>query len=288
MQISIKKKLKKIWGKKQKEVKLNNLAQMDGSGNNGDNPKEQDLPSLSNLNNTENLSKNIKILDKRLVTLWEPYSAVSEQYRKLRTHILDASRSDGKKVFLVSSAVRGEGKTLTAINLAISIASGLHETALLIDADLRSPSISQVLGFKKDTRGLAEYLTCGGNLADFITRTSIPKLSIITAGLPLENPFEMISSRYMFDLIKEVKYRYDNRYIIIDAPPLIPVTDPVSLSSLADGIIIVVRASTTQRETVSDAINKIENKEKILGIILNNCKSIMPKYTYYNNKAHQK
>jgi len=272
--------MKKIGGKKE-QVESNDLVQMEGSGKRDNIPKGPDLPFLSDPKNGENFNKH-------LASLWEPYSAASEQYRKLRTHLLDASKTDGKRVFLVSSAIRGEGKTLTAINLAISIASGLHETALLIDADLRSPNVSHTLGLKKDIKGLGEYLTCGGNLADFITRTAIPKLSIITAGLPIRNPFEMLSSKYMSDLIREVKYRYDNRYVIVDAPPLIPVTDPVALSSLVDGIIIVVRASATQREIVSDAINKIENKEKILGIVLNGCQSIMPKYSYYYSSDHHK
>lgn len=265
--------LKKVWSKKEKEGELPNVIQIEGLIKRGEALKKPGLTFLSDLKGGKNLSK-------QLVTLWEPYSLASEQYRKLRTHILDASRNNAQRVFLISSAICGEGKTLAAVNLAISLGSGLHETALLIDADLRNPNVSHMLGLKKDTRGLAEYLTYGGNLADCITRTSIPKLSVITSGLPPENPFELLNSKYMSDLIREVKQRYDNRYIIMDSPPLIPVTDSIALSSLVDGIIIVIKASSTQREIVSDAISKIENKEKILGLVLNGCKGFLPKYTY--------
>ncbi len=226
----------------------------------------------------------IKDFDNHLAPFWKPGSIPAEQYRILRTRILETARNKGSKVFLISSAVLGEGKTLTAINLAISIVQGTHETALLIDADLRKPNIADMLGFEKDQKGLAEYLTSGGDPADFITKTSIPGLSIITSGLPPENPSELLDSEYMSDLIQEVKYRYDNRYIIIDSPPLIPITDSTILSSLADGVIMVVRASTTQRKMVNEAIDKIENKEKILGLVLNAYnRSVAYKYTYTYN-----
>ena len=223
----------------------------------------------------------MKDFDTHLAPLWKPDSMPAEQYRILRTRILETARDKENKVFLISSAVLGEGKTLTAINLAISIVQGMHETALLIDADMRKPTMADMLGFEKDKKGLADYLTAGGDPADFITKTSIPGLSIITSGLPPENPSELINSHYMSDLIQEVKERYDNRYIIIDSPPLIPITDATILSSLADKIIIIVKASATQREIVNEALDKIKNKEKILGLVLNGYnRSAAYKYTY--------
>ena len=233
---------------------------------------------------------NIEDFDDHLVSLLQPDSIAAEQYRILRTHILESSKNSGGRVFLVSSAVHGEGKTITAINLALSIVKGLHETVLLIDGDLRKPAISQMLGLKKGMKGLAEYLTFGGDLADFLIKTPIPKLNVIASGLPPDNPSELIDSQYMADLVSEVKERYDNRYIIIDSPPLIPVTDSIILSSLADGIVIVVKASSTQREMVNDAIEKIENKEKVLGIVLNNCQGGIAnyKYNYYYKYSYSR
>ncbi|MEW6380110.1 MAG: polysaccharide biosynthesis tyrosine autokinase [bacterium] len=279
--------LEKVWQRKHNYLELSNIIHIEKLVNNIIQTEEltnkenllprQNLPSLDDQKNDQDLSDH-------LVALWEPSSMASEQYRELRTRILDASQKDGKRVFLISSAISGEGKTLVATNLAISLASGVHETALLIDADLRNPNVSCMLGLEKTTKGLAEYLTDGGNLSDFITRTSIHKLNVITSGSPPQNPSELISSEYMSNLVKEVKHRYNNRYIIIDAPPLVPVTDSVVLSSLVDGIIIVVKALSTQREIVDNALAKIEAKEKILGLVINYCKGNIPYpyYKYYN------
>jgi len=269
----------KVCNRKYNRVESNNIIQIEELAKNKVS-KKRSSPLQGDQKKDENLSNH-------LVTLWEPYSMTSEQYRELRTHILEASKKDGKRVFLISSAISGEGKTLVAINLAISLASGFHDTVLLIDADLRNPNVSRMLGLKKDTEGLAEYLAQGANLADFITKTSIFKLNVITSGMPPENPSELISSRYMSDLVKEVKNRYDNRFIIIDAPPLLPVSDAIVLSSLVDGVIIVVKALSTQREMVSNAIEKIEKKEKILGLVINCCKGTT-NYPYYGYEAgHQ-
>jgi protein-tyrosine kinase len=227
---------------------------------------------------------------KHLVSLWKPESIAAEQYRILRTNILEASKKNESRVFQVSSAIRGEGKSLTAVNLAVSIVKGVEETVLLIDADLRKPSISKLLGLKKDDRGLEKYLASGGDLADFIHKTSIPKLNVIAPCNPPENPSELLDSDRMFNLVQEVKNRYDNRYIIIDSPPLLPVTDSTILSSLVDHIILVVRASMTQKEAVYEAISKVKDKEKILGIVLNCCESNISNYLYYSyyNYANSK
>lgn len=225
--------------------------------------------------------QNIKNLDKCLIEVWKKDSIVAEQFRILRTYILKAVKNNMSKVFLVSSAVHGEGKTLTATNLAISIARGLDESVLLIDADLRKPNVSSMLGIEKGTKGLTEYLLDGGDYINYITKTSFPKLSLIPSGMPPHNPSELIHSKQMFNLIKQIKNQIDNQIIIIDAPPLIPVTDSIILSSLADAVIIVIKAFETQREIVNEAIDKIGNKGKILGLILNGCEFSKSRYYYY-------
>lgn len=275
--------LKKLFKRNHDMIAVNNTIQIDESAHKNKTADRLGLSFMNNVKDYENFSKH-------LVTFWEPHSMASEQFRELRTRILEASQKDGKKVFLISSAVCGEGKTHVATNLAISIASGLHETVLLIDADMRNPSLSRMFGLESNIKGLSEYLTYGADLGVFITKVAIPKVSIITAGQPPEKPSELIGSEYMADLIKEVKNRYDNRYIIIDSPPLIPVADSIVLSSMVDGIIIVVKGSSTQREIVNNAINKIEKKEKIIGLVLNCCKgSLLSQYSYpypypYSNK----
>ncbi|MEW6379525.1 MAG: polysaccharide biosynthesis tyrosine autokinase [bacterium] len=225
--------------------------------------------------------KDSATFDEHLVSIWKPDSVIAEQYRILRTYILEVSKKKESRVFQVSSAIRGEGKTLTSINLAVSIVKGMDETVLLIDADMRKPQVGKMLGLDKSCVGLAEYLTYGGDLAKYILKTLIPKLSVITAGIPPENPSELLDSDRMFNLIQEVKNRYDNRFIIIDSPPIIPVTDSTIISSLVDHVILVVRASMTQREAVYEAINKLEDKTKILGLVLNGCENSLSNYFYH-------
>jgi exopolysaccharide/PEP-CTERM locus tyrosine autokinase len=218
-----------------------------------------------------------------LVVLWEPESVAAEQYRMLRRHLVNRAKKNGSRVFLITSAVHGEGKTLTSINLALSIATGLNDTVLLIDADLRKPNISNLCGLEKDTIGLAEYLAQGNDLGDYIIKTQIPKFNIIPSGKPPDNPSELISSAKMANLIKEVKNRYNNRYIILDSPPLIPIVDSTVIASLVDSVIIVIRSSATPRRWVNECINKIEDKEKIQGIIMNECSYGVLRYcsSYY-------
>lgn len=232
--------------------------------------------------------ESMKNIDRRVVTLTESASLASEQYRILRTRILSAGST--KRVFLISSAVEGEGKTLTSANLAVSIARGLHENVLLIEADLRKPNLSHLLGISNKTPGLAEYLRNGGDLANYLTKTSIPKISIITSGHPPENPSELIGSKRMAELISEVKARYDDRYVIIDSPPLIPVTDATILAGQADGIILVVKTLGTPREMVDEAIAKIGDDDKIIGLVINGCPKVeygaRYKYKYIYGKPY--
>ncbi|MEW5803013.1 MAG: polysaccharide biosynthesis tyrosine autokinase [bacterium] len=226
--------------------------------------------------------RNLPAYDKSFVALTEPDSIAAEQYKVLRTRILRAGNT--KRVILVSSAAPREGKTVTAINLAISIAQGLHETTLLIDADLRNPTLSRLFGIEggEGRGGLSGYLTSGGDLAHFLVKTPVPKVSLLPAGPPSPNPSELLGSKRMSDLIQEVKSRYDNRYIIIDSPPLIPITDSVILSSLADAVILVAKASVTPRDIIDEAILRVEDNDKIMGLVLTNFKDLrLKRYQNY-------
>ena len=225
--------------------------------------------------------KYLNNIDKRLIEVWKNASLAAEQFRILRTYILKAVKKNECKIFLISSAVHNEGKSLIAANLSISVAKGLDESVLLIDADLRKPKVSSMLGIPKETKGLAQYLKGDGDYNNYATKTSIPKLNLIPPGPPPQNPSELINSNHMINLIKQLKNQSNNQIIIIDASPLIPVTDSIILSSLADAVIIVIKASETQKEIVNEAIDKIGNRKKILGLILNGCEFSKSRYHYY-------
>ena len=205
--------------------------------------------------------------DHPLVSLSEPGSLGAEQFRRLRTHVLKLNVSDPPKTIMVTSATEGEGKTFVAANLAAGIAHDLHFHALLVDCDLRSPALSHWFGVQNG-HGLSDYLVGKGQLSELILKTEMEKLSILTGGSVQAKPAELIGSRKMEALVNELKLRYNDRYIILDATPLLATTEPEVLARLVDGILIVVRAGVTPRETVKQAVASLDPK-KILGFVLN-------------------
>jgi len=202
-----------------------------------------------------------------LVSLFQPGSLGAEQFRRLRTHVLKLNILDPPKTIMVTSAIAGEGKTFVAANLAAGIAHDLHFHALLVDCDIRNPSLSQWFSIRNGN-GLSDYLVGRRQLPELLMKTEMEKLSILTGGSAQEKPAELIGSRKMEAMVYELKSRYNDRYIIFDATPLLVTTEPEVLARLVDGILIVVRANVTPRETVKQAIASLDPK-KILGFVLN-------------------
>jgi len=202
-----------------------------------------------------------------LISLYQPHSLVSEQFRKLRTHLLRLSLSRPVRTIMVTSATQSEGKSFVSANLAIGIANDLQLQALLVDCDLRNPTVSPMFGLG-DTRGLSDYLIGEEDISNFLIKTELEKLSLIPGGTMPDNPVEIIGSRRMASMVEELKARYENRFIIFDSTPLLATAEPGVLAKLVDGIIIVVRAGQTPRETVQQALGSLD-KEKILGVVLN-------------------
>lgn len=205
--------------------------------------------------------------DQRLTPFFQPHSLAAEQFRKLRTHLLRLRAGHPPKTILVTSALNGEGKTLVATNLAAGIAYDLQSFALLVDCDLRNPYLGAWFGLP-GTKGLSEYLVGDAEVSDLLMKTEVEKLTILPGGNPQKNPTELIASKRMEALVLELKSRYNDRYIILDSAPLLATSEPEILSKLVDGVVIVVRAGVTPRETVQQAIASLE-KEKILGFVLN-------------------
>jgi exopolysaccharide/PEP-CTERM locus tyrosine autokinase len=205
--------------------------------------------------------------DDKLVAYREPGSIVSEQFRKLRTQLLTLNLPNQPKTIMVTSASEGEGKTLVSTNLATILAHDLQSHALLVDADLRNPALSRWFGLFNG-RGLSDYLTGGAEIPELLLKTKIAKLSILSSGSTRDNPVELIGSKRMGSLIDELRSRYSDRYIIFDSSPLLATTEPSVLTKLVDGIILVVRAGSTPRETVKQALTTID-PSKILGVVLN-------------------
>ena len=205
--------------------------------------------------------------DEKLVAYREPGSVVSEQFRKLRTQLLTLNLPSQPKAIMVTSASEGEGKTLVSTNLATMLAHDLNSHSLLVDADLRNPALSRWFGLVNG-RGLSDYLTGGAEIPALLLKTKIAKLSILSSGTIRDNPVELIGSKRMDSLVEELRNRYSDRYIIFDSSPLLATTEPSVLTKLVDGIILVVRAGSTPRETVKQALSTVD-PSKILGIVLN-------------------
>ena len=208
-----------------------------------------------------------EVLDNRLVSFFQPGSIAAEQFRKLRTHLIRPGSANPPRTILVTSAFSGEGKSLVAINLAISIAIELHSHAVLVDCDLRNPTMSRWFGYPKAS-GLSDYLLQKAELPELLIKTQLDKLTLLCGGTTQDNPVELIGSHKMDAMVEELKARYEDRYIIMDSSPILATTEPNVLNKIVDGILFVVRAGETPRESVQQAIKLLE-KDKIMGVVLN-------------------
>ena len=224
--------------------------------------------------------------DPKLVSYSQSGSLAAEQFRKLRTYLLRFKIQDAPKTIMVTSATSGEGKTFVATNLAISISHELHTHALLVDCDLRNPSLAQRLGLQSG-KGLSDYLAGDGNASELFMKTKVEKLDLLSGGTIQDNPAELIGSKKMEALIQELRSRYPDRYVVFDSTPLLATAEPEVLAKFVDGIIIVVRAGVTPRETVKQAIANVD-KRKIIGFVLNylEFKSHGQSSRYFGSNGH--
>jgi capsular exopolysaccharide synthesis family protein len=194
-------------------------------------------------------------------------SSVVESYRMLRTSVLLSTAGAPPKTILITSSQPGEGKTTTAVNTAISL-SQLGASVLLIDADLRRPAIHKAFKIPH-ARGISNYLSSHTPLEDLIIKLPIPNLSVLPCGPIPPNPAELISSDRMKELLRALSQRFD--HILIDSPPLISVTDPVILSTMVDGSILVVQSGKSTRELVRRARRELAGVgARVFGVVLNN------------------
>lgn len=196
-----------------------------------------------------------------LVTPDRPRSSIAEEYRVIKRPILKnvaMERSGNSNLIMVTSSLPGEGKSFTAINLAISIAMELDHTVLLVDADVSKPSVLKIMGLSPE-RGLMDVLSEQSiDLSTSLLRTNIPKLSILPAGMPHERATELLASDSMIRMLEEVASRYADRVIIFDSPPLIPTTEARVLAGHMGQIVMVVEAGRTTNGALRQALTTIE------------------------------
>jgi exopolysaccharide transport family protein len=214
-----------------------------------------------------------------LVTQVRPQSQMAESYRALRTSLLLSNLGAPPKVIMVTSALPQEGKTTTSINCAVVLAQkGVR--VLLIDADLRRPSIHKTLGMGPHS-GLSNVLTGSTTLEQAITRTAVlPNLFVLTAGTPPPNPAELLASANMRDVLAQLREEYD--HIVIDTPPSLSVTDAVVLSPRADAVVLVIRSGHTTKNALRRSRDILmQVNAKVVGVLLNAVDLSSPDYYYY-------
>lgn len=213
----------------------------------------------------------------RLMTLLNEPQAV-DCYNLLRTQLLQRTRDKGHNSIMVTSVVEGEGKTITAINLAVSIAREVKQTVLLVDSDLRNPKIARYLGWNGD-KGLSDYLVDDVPVAELLINPGLAKMVVLPAGKPLSGSTEILGSPKMEELVEEMKCRYPERYVIFDCPPVLTVSDALVFSSYVDGVILVVEAGRTPRDQIRKAVEMLDGRN-IIGLVMNAVKETRPGYYY--------
>ena len=168
---------------------------------------------------------------------------------------------------MITSPHEGEGKTLTAINLALTMAREFSQTVLLVDADLRTQTVHKYLGYMHP-RGLTEYLEGDMPLSDVIVWPGVEKMTVISGGRTVQGSTEMLTSPRMKALVSEMKNRYEDRYVLFDVPPVLNCSEAISFAHMVDAILLIVEEGRTTLEDVQRAIN-ILPEEKLLGVALN-------------------
>lgn len=201
-------------------------------------------------------------------------SGLEEEFRLIKRPLLDNAFGrhgtpmvDGGRLMMVTSAIPGEGKTFTTINLALSMALEVDRTVLLVDADVARPSVPRALGFEADL-GLMDVLTDPEvSLPDVLLRTDIPDLTVLGAGRPHGRSTELLASQAMSDLLAEIHARYPDRIILFDSPPLLSASEPSVLARQMGQVLLVVEAESTAQTAVTRAAELLEGCDVVLTML---------------------
>ena len=212
-----------------------------------------------------------------LVTQNDPKNPAAEAYRVIRTGIQFAQAGKELKTIALTSCTPNEGKSTTIANLAIVLTQA-GKSVLLIDCDMRNPTVHKNFNLSNKV-GLSSCISMGTAVADAVQATGIEGLDALTAGVIPPNPSELLGSEQMKNLLKRAKEQYD--YVLIDTPPVMPVTDALIVSRFVDGMILVIASAEVKVEMARDVKNQLVNAgANILGVVLNKVRSEHHGYGY--------
>lgn len=204
-------------------------------------------------------------LDRRLVAISNRQSFEAEQFRRLRHRLEELSITKGTKVVAVTSPASHDGKTLTAANLALSLSQARQARVLLIDADLRRPTVAPLFRMKA-TQGLMRALSVGGDMDGLLQRVPGATLDVLTCERRRSDTYDVLTSPAFATLLEQA--RRTHTMIVIDTPPIVPVPDANLLARLVDGYLLVVAANTTPRKLLGEALMLLE-PSSVLGLVFN-------------------
>ena len=204
-------------------------------------------------------------LDQRLVAALAPSSLAAEQYRSLRTRIKRSEGNRSIRTMVITSPAKGDGKSLTAANLALTMGQEFQQRILLVDADLRRPTIHRLFGIEEGP-GLADVLMGGAELDQVLVPLAEYHVTVLPAGTLPSHPAELLGSSAMRRVLDMLRNRFDR--ILIDMPPVAPLADLHIVAPLVDGLLMIVRAGITPKPAIERALAGLD-VSKVLGLVLN-------------------
>jgi len=218
-------------------------------------------------------------IESHIVSFHDPASPIGEQYKIIRTNIQSLGATKNLKTFVITSSINGEGKTVTSVNLAMTMAHDLNnKKILLIDADMRKGKTAKYLGINLSP-GLSDILKGDIEAEQTFVSPGIDNLTVIPSGKVPRNPSELLGSKKMKVLLESLRSRFD--YIFIDTPPVVPVTDSCILGAMVDGVILVIQAGRAQRDVIKHAEHRLNQAHaKSIGYIMTNVEYHLPQYLY--------
>jgi protein-tyrosine kinase len=241
----------------------------------------EETPEEIHYTYTRQVAVEMNRLRQQRLTVTGSDETFGEAYKLLRTHILHRTRREGRNTLMLTGPLPNEGKTLTTINLGLAISQKVGQTVLLVDADLRNPSIHRYLDLPSGP-GLVDFLTSEYPIAECLVHPEgLANLVVLPAGNSTNESTELISSPLMVDLVRELKRFYPDRYVLFDLPPLL-YADALAFAPLMDAIILVVEAGRTPREEIVNAMEMLKGFP-VLGFVLNKMKAVSLSYDYYYN-----
>jgi len=230
--------------------------------------------SLSGLQIKYTQTVSIKVPNKELkrnkIITGKEKNASAAEYKMLRTQVSRRMKANGWNTLAITGPGQGEGKTLTSINLAISMAMEIDQSVLLVDLDLRRPSIAQYFNCSPSA-GLSDYLLRDVRLRHIFFNPGIERLVILPGNEKISNSSELLSSPKMIQLVEEIKSRYSRRRIIFDLPPMLLTDDALAFSPYVDAMLLVVEDGKTKKSELSKSVNLLKSSN-LLGIVLNKTK----------------